>query len=157
MKIKLQDIKKVNALTLLAVGFTVGAIAMSLYYQPKFLSQQQTMMDLASKPTPTPIPPFQYDVSKAVNAGSSYYDVMKHIENDEASHSAIQIINVPDVAPTPIVEYRTQTQYVTDPNMENQITQQQQKINSLKDYQQHPDSTHCIMSGGVPMSDGSCL
>lgn len=113
MKIKLQDIKKINAVTLLVVGFTIGAIVMHFFYQPKFLSQQQAMMDLLNKPTPTPIPPFQYDVSKAINAGYSYYDVMKYIEQNEASHSAIQVINVPNVAPTPIVEYRTQ--YVETP------------------------------------------
>jgi len=115
MKIKLQDIKKINAFTLLVIGFTIGVVAMYFYYQPKFLSQEQTTIELANKPTPTPIPPFQYDVSKAINSGYSYYDVTKYLEGYSASHSAIKLINVPDVAPTPIVEYRTQTQYVETP------------------------------------------
>lgn len=67
----------------------------------------------------------------------------------------------------PKIEYRTVTQtqyvpqYVQSPNndegLQTQIRQQQEKIDSLVNYQQHPDSTHCIMSGGVPQSDGSCM
>lgn len=73
-------------------------------------------------------------------------------------------------SPTPQIEYQNryvpEYEYVSQDNtnyqnqlnqQQNQLNQQTEKINSLEQYQQNPDSTHCIMSGGVPQSDGSCM
>jgi hypothetical protein len=102
---------------LVAIGFLVHSKTSSGQTIQDQLSELEKNQ-LNVHPSPTPIPSSSFDVSKAINAGYSYYEVIKYLEQYDASHSAMIVRNVPNVAPSPTVEYRTQTQYVQTPAQE---------------------------------------
>lgn len=122
-------------ITLLLFSFIAGLIVMYLINQPGPVYQGKTTQ------IATPAPPITFNVSGAIKEGASYYQIMKFLEQYDASHSAIQVINVPTTAPTPQVVYKTQyvPQYV-------QVPSSGSTTNCRSDY---AGGMYCVSDSGV--------
>lgn len=97
MKKLLKQIKKINPLGLLALGFVVGLAVMYLYLQPKLTYQGKSVVDWASVAT------------KNMNTTKEYSQKLSDLNKKYASVSAAlqTFLNAP--APTPIVKYIDKT------------------------------------------------
>lgn len=82
---------------ILIIGFVAGLIGMYLYIQPNLTYEGKSAKEWASMPTPTPVLPKKFNVAGAINAGASYYEIIKYLEQ---SNIPVQIMNVPQSGDT---------------------------------------------------------